>query len=54
MLRGVRDLARGIEPDAARAAAGYRLRGGSIVAPHTLSFEDTMVRRFGDPLGRVR
>jgi phenylpropionate dioxygenase-like ring-hydroxylating dioxygenase large terminal subunit len=53
MLRGARDLARGIEPAAARAAAGYRLRGGSIVAPRTLSFADTMVKRFGDPLGRV-
>jgi phenylpropionate dioxygenase-like ring-hydroxylating dioxygenase large terminal subunit len=53
MLRGARDLARGVEPAAARTAAGYRLRGGSIVAPRSLSFADTMRRRFGDPLGRV-
>jgi len=53
MLRAALDLTRGVEPAAARNASAYRLRGGSIVAPRSLSFADTMVRRFGDPLGRV-
>lgn len=38
---------------AARTAAGYRVRGGSIVADRDLSFAETMIKRFGDPLGRV-
>jgi phenylpropionate dioxygenase-like ring-hydroxylating dioxygenase large terminal subunit len=54
MLRGARELARGAEPAAAHVPTAYRRRGGSIVAPRSLSFADTMVRRFGDPLGRVR
>jgi phenylpropionate dioxygenase-like ring-hydroxylating dioxygenase large terminal subunit len=54
ILRAARDLDVGVEPPAARNAAGYRLRGGSIVAARTLSFAETMVKRFGDPLGRVQ
>ena len=41
----------GTEPAAARDAAGYRVRGGSIVADRGLSFAETMVERFGDPSG---
>jgi hypothetical protein len=54
ILRAARELRSGTEPAAARNAAGYRLRGGSIVADRALSFAETMVKRFGDPLGRVQ
>jgi phenylpropionate dioxygenase-like ring-hydroxylating dioxygenase large terminal subunit len=54
ILRAARDLCAGVEPPAARNAAGYRVRGGSIVADRSLSFADTMIKRFGDPLGRVK
>jgi len=47
ILRAARALQAGVEPPAARNAAGYRLRGGSIVAPRSLSFADTMIKRFG-------
>ena len=53
MLRGVRDLRRGVEPPTARSAAAYRLRGGSMVCDPTLGFPDAMRTRFGNPLGRV-
>ena len=54
ILRAARELRAGTEPAAAANAAGYRVRGGSIVADRGLSFADTMVKRFGDPLGRCR
>jgi hypothetical protein len=47
ILRGARDLRTGTEPAAARNAAAYRVRGGSIVADRGLSFAETMVKRFG-------
>jgi phenylpropionate dioxygenase-like ring-hydroxylating dioxygenase large terminal subunit len=53
VLRGARELRAGTEPAAARNAAGYRVRGGSLVADRSLSFADVMIRRFGDPLGRI-
>ena len=53
ILRAARDLRAGVEPRAARDAAGYRVRGGSIVADRGLTFAETMEKRFGDPLGRV-
>ena len=53
ILRGARALRDGVEPAAARDAAGYRVRGGSIVAERGLSFADVMTKRFGDPTGRV-
>jgi hypothetical protein len=53
VLRGARELRAGLEPPAARDAAGYRVRGGSIVADRRLSFAEVMVKRFGDALGRV-
>ena len=51
VLRGARDLQAGIEPAAPRAATAYRLRGGSIIAPRALAFDEVMTQRFGDPLG---
>ena len=53
LLRGARDLRAGIEPAAACAGAGYRLRGGSIVADRGLSFADVMQKRFGNAVGRA-
>ena len=53
VLRGARDLVRGTEPAAARAAASYALRGGSMVADRSVGFAEAMTRRFGDPLGRI-
>ncbi len=53
LLRGARDLRAGIEPAAARDGAGYRLRGGSIVADRGLSFADVMQKRFGNAVGRA-
>ena len=53
MLRGARDLRKGIEPGAARNAAGYTVRGGSMVEDRDAGFADAMTKRFGDPLGRV-
>jgi hypothetical protein len=52
VLRGARDLQRGIEPAAARAADAYLLRGGSMVTPR-VSFAEAMTTRFGNPLGRA-
>jgi phenylpropionate dioxygenase-like ring-hydroxylating dioxygenase large terminal subunit len=54
MLRGARELEKGVEPAAARNAAAYALRGGSMVADRSLGFAEAMTRRFADPLGRVR
>lgn len=53
LLRGARDLGAGVEPGAARDSAGYRVRGGSIVADRRCSFAEVMLARFGDPVGRV-
>jgi phenylpropionate dioxygenase-like ring-hydroxylating dioxygenase large terminal subunit len=53
VLRGARDLGAGVEPVAAGDGAGYRVRGGSIVADGRLSFAEVMLKRFGDPVGRV-
>ena len=53
ILRGVRELRAGTPPAAARNGAGYRVRGGSIVAGRALSFAETMIARFGESRGRV-
>lgn len=53
VLRGARDLGAGVEPVAAGDGAGYRVRGGSIVADRRLSFTEVMLKRFGDLVGRV-
>ena len=43
----------GVEPDAVRMPDAYRTRPGSWIAAEGTSFEDVMLERFGDPLGRV-
>lgn len=53
VLGGARNLGAGVEPVAARDGAGYRVRGGSIVVDRRLSFTEVMLKRFGDPVGRV-
>ena len=53
MLRGARDLRRGVEPTAARADRAYAVRGGSMVTDRSVGFAEAMTRRFGDPLGRM-
>lgn len=40
-------------PPAASAPRDYRVRAGGIVAPASLTFEQAMIERFGDPAGRV-
>ena len=53
VLGGARNLGAGVEPVAAGDGAGYRVRGGSIVVDRRLSFTEVMLKRFGDPVGRV-
>ena len=53
MLRGARELRAGVEPAVARNGAGYRVRGGSILADRRLSFAEVMTKRFGNPIGRA-
>jgi hypothetical protein len=53
MLGAARDLRAGVEPAAARTAAGYTVRSGSALADRSVPFADVMVRRFGDAVGRV-
>ena len=53
MLGAARDLRAGVEPPAARTAAGYTVRSGSALADRSVPFADVMVRRFGDAVGRV-
>ena len=54
MLEGARHLGAGVEPSAAMDGAAYTVRSGSAVADRSIPFAEVMVRRFGDPLGRVR
>lgn len=53
LLAGVRDLRAGTEPAAARNGAAYSLRSGSWVAGAAAGFEEVMLQRFNDPVGRV-
>ena len=53
MLGAARALQGGVEPAAARNAAAYRVRSGSIVTDGATPFADVMRQRFGDPVGRV-
>ena len=52
-LGGVKALDEGREPSAARDGKSYHMRSGSWIADKRHPFEDVMVQRFGDPLGRV-
>jgi phthalate 4,5-dioxygenase oxygenase subunit len=53
VLAGARALASGIEPQAPLKHEAYRLRSGSWFAAEGVSFEQVMLERFGDPVGRV-
>jgi hypothetical protein len=54
VLEGAKALAEtGAEPAAARMPAAYRVRPGSWIGDNQVSFDDVMLERFGDPLGRV-
>ena len=55
LLDGAKALAAsGKEPAAPWQAAAYRVRPGSWIAASGSSFEDVMLERFDDPLGRVK
>jgi hypothetical protein len=49
--RALRDT--GQPPGASIQGSAYRLRGGSTVADASVAFDDVMLRRFGDPVGRT-
>ena len=53
MLEGAKALAAGNEPAAPGLHAAYRTRPGSWIADQGKSFEEVMLERFHDPLGRV-
>jgi nitrite reductase/ring-hydroxylating ferredoxin subunit len=53
MLEAARALGQGVEPEAPRRAAGYRVRGGGALAPARLSLEEMMRQRFGSATGKV-
>jgi nitrite reductase/ring-hydroxylating ferredoxin subunit len=53
MLEAARALGQGVEPEAPRRVAGYRVRGGGALAPARLSFEEVMRQRFGSATGKV-
>ena len=43
----------GAEPTASWQHEHYRVRPGSWIASNNLDFDEVMLERFGDPLGRV-
>ena len=53
MLEAAKGLGEGIEPSWAAHPEAYRVRAGGIIAPEHLSFEEVMLKRFGDPQGRA-
>ena len=53
VLDGAKALASGQEPDAPRLPEAFRTRPGSWIAGKGRTFEDVMLERFSDPLGRV-
>jgi phenylpropionate dioxygenase-like ring-hydroxylating dioxygenase large terminal subunit len=54
VLAGAKALAGGVEPQAPLRHEAYRLRSGSWMAAEGVSFEQVMLERFGDPVGRVK
>ena len=54
VLAGAEALATGTEPEAPWDALAYKLRSGSWLASKEVSFEQVMLERFSDPVGRVR
>ena len=53
MLEAARALGQGVEPEAPRRVAGYRVRGGGALVPARLSLEEVMRQRFGSATGKV-
>ncbi len=53
VIDGAKELASGREPTAPQLHTAYRTRPGSWIAGEGRSFEDVMLERFADPLGRV-
>ena len=53
MLAGAKALADGVEPQAPDRPQAYRLRSGSWFASEGIPFEQVMLERFGDPVGRI-
>jgi phenylpropionate dioxygenase-like ring-hydroxylating dioxygenase large terminal subunit len=53
MLGGAKALAAGREPEAPFRHGSYRLRSGSWIAAEGVSFEQVMLERFGDRVGRI-
>ncbi len=53
MIDAARELRDGVEPAWAVRADAYRVRAGGIVAAENLTFEQVMVLRFGDSIGRA-
>jgi len=53
MLEAATALGQGVEPEAPRRVAGYRVRGGGALASARLSFEEVMLQRFGSATGKV-
>jgi phenylpropionate dioxygenase-like ring-hydroxylating dioxygenase large terminal subunit len=54
VMGGAKALAEGQEPEAPWRHDAFRLRSGSWIAAEGVSFEQVMMERFGDPLGRVK
>jgi nitrite reductase/ring-hydroxylating ferredoxin subunit len=54
VLRGARELAEGREPEAPWQHQHYRTRPGSWFAADGVDFDEVLLQRFGDALGRVR
>ena len=54
MLEQARALQRGVEPVVVDQPASYRVRAGGIVLDEQLTFEEAMMRRFGDLHGRIK
>jgi hypothetical protein len=52
MLEAANGLREGAEPSWAAHPEAYLVRAGGIVAADHLSFEEVMLNRFGDTLGR--
>lgn len=53
VLDGAKALANGNEPEAPYRHEAYRTRPGSWIAGKGRTFEDVMLERFADPLGRI-
>jgi phthalate 4,5-dioxygenase oxygenase subunit len=53
MLKAAQDLADGVEPEAPYKHELYNARPGSWLADASLTVDEVMMTRFGDPFGRV-